>query len=131
MSTLSLHILVADDNRPYSALLQTALAERGHNVVICNSGDETISRLEKERFDIVLMDFRMEGTNGINVLQWMYGKKMDVPVILITGYGSDELYEEAYKWGAAEFFTKGEMDAVRLPILVEQVYRRSKKARKG
>ncbi len=131
MSALSLHILLADDNHPYSVLLQKALTDRGHDTVICNSGDETIGCLEKNRFDIVLLDFRMEGTNGINVLQWMYGKKMDIPVIMITGFGSDELFEEAYKWGATEFYTKGEMDAVRLPILVEQVYRRSKQARKG
>lgn len=122
--------MVADDNRPYSALIQQVLQERGHVVVICSSGDETIGCLEKERFDVVLLDFRMEGTNGINVLQWMYGKKMDIPVILVTGHGSDELFEEAYKWGAVEYFTKGEMDAVRLPILVEQVYRRSKQTKK-
>ena len=64
----------------------------------------------------------MEGTSGINVLQWMYGKKMDVPVILITGYGSEEIYEEAYKWGASEYFVKGEMDSIRLPVMVEQAY---------
>ena len=45
-------------------------------------------------------------------LQWMYGKKIDIPVILITGYGSEEIYEEAYKWGASEYFVKGEMDTV-------------------
>jgi DNA-binding NtrC family response regulator len=128
VGALSLHILLADDNHPYSALIQKALADRGHTVALCTSGDETIGRLEQERFDVVLLDFRMEGTNGINVLQWMYGKKMNVPVILITAYGSDELYEEAYKWGATEYFTKGEMDTVRLPILVEQVYKRSKRS---
>ena len=47
---------------------------------------------------------------------------MDIPVVLITGYGSDEIYEEAYKWGASEYFVKGEMDTIRLPVLVEQVY---------
>jgi DNA-binding NtrC family response regulator len=80
--------------------------------------------LQKEQFDILLLDYKMEGTSGINLLQWMWGKKMDVPVILITGYGSEEIYEEAYKWGASEYFVKGEMDAVRLPTMVEQVYKK-------
>jgi FixJ family two-component response regulator len=64
----------------------------------------------------------MEGTNGINVLQWMYGRKMNIPVILITSHGGDEIFEEAFKWGAEEYFVKGEMDTIRLPVLVEQVF---------
>jgi DNA-binding NtrC family response regulator len=124
MGSLALRILVADDDHPYCVLLNKTLTTQGHSVSICNSGDDTIALLQKEQFDIVLLDFKMEGTNGINVLQWMYGKKMKVPVILITGHGSDEVYEEAYKWGVAEYFIKGEFDTVRLPILVEQVYRK-------
>ncbi len=122
MNIQSLHVLVADDDHPYSVLLRKALNGRGHSVVVCNSAEESFNRLQKEQFDIVLLDYKMEGTSGINVLQWMYGKKMDIPVILITGYGSEEIYEEAYKWGASEYFVKGEMDAIRLPVMVEQVY---------
>jgi len=122
MNTQSLHILVVDDDHPYGALLRKALTGRGHSVVICDSAEKTFPRLQKEQFDIVLLDYKMEGTSGINVLQWMYGKKMDVPVILITGYGSEEIYEEAYKWGASEYFVKGEMDSIRLPVMVEQAY---------
>ena len=122
MNTQSLHILVVDDDHPYGALLRKALTGHGHSVVICDSAEKTFSRLQKEQFDIVLLDYKMEGTSGINVLQWMYGKKMDVPVILITGYGSEEIYEEAYKWGASEYFVKGEMDSIRLPVMVEQAY---------
>ncbi|MGD1044278.1 MAG: response regulator [Bacteroidota bacterium] len=122
MKTQSLRVLVADDDHPYSVLLKKALAGRGHSVVVCNSAEDALHYLQKEHFDIVLLDYKMEGINGINVLQWMYGKKMDVPVILITGYGSEEIYEEAYKWGASEYFVKGEMDSIRLPVMVEQVY---------
>jgi FixJ family two-component response regulator len=64
----------------------------------------------------------MDGINGINVLQWMFGKRMDIPVILITSFGSEEIYEEAYKWGASECFVKGEMDSLRLPVMIEQAY---------
>jgi len=122
MSTQSLRILVADDDRPYSILLKKSLTGRSHSVVVSNSGEEAIVQLQKEAFDIVLLDFKMEGTNGINVLQWMYGKKMNIPVILITGHGTEEVYEEAYKWGAVEYFIKGEMDTIRLPVMVEQAY---------
>ncbi|RPI05128.1 MAG: response regulator [Ignavibacteriae bacterium] len=122
MTALSLRALVVDDDHPYSVLLKKALTERGHSVVICSSAEEVFRCLEKEQIDIMLLDYKMEGISGINVLQWMYGKKMEIPVILITGYGSEEIYEEAFKWGAAEYFMKGELDAVRLPVMVEQVY---------
>jgi two-component system, NtrC family, response regulator HydG len=124
MNAQSLRVLVADDDHPYSILLKKTLAGRGHSVVVCNSGEDAILRLSEESFDVVLLDFKMEGTNGINVLQWMYGRKMEIPVILITGHGTDEIFEEAFKWGAVEYFVKGEMDTVRLPVLVEQVFRK-------
>ena len=121
MNTQSLRVLVADDDHPYCALLKKSLTDRGYLVTVSNSGEETLTCLQKDLFDIVLLDFKMEGTNGINVLQWMYGRKMNIPVILITSHGGDEIFEEAFKWGAEEYFIKGEMDTIRLPVLVEQV----------
>jgi DNA-binding NtrC family response regulator len=117
-----LRVLIVDDDHPYGILLRKSLARHGHSVVLCNSAEEAFQHLQKEQYDILLLDYKMEGINGINILQWMYGKEMDIPVVLITGYGSDEIYEEAYKWGASEYFVKGEMDTIRLPVLVEQVY---------
>jgi two-component system response regulator HydG len=122
MNTQSLRVLVADDDYPYCALIKRSLTDRGFSVTVCNSGEEALVCLQKNLFDIVLLDFKMEKTNGINVLQWMYGSKMNVPVILITSHGGDEILEEAFKWGAEEYFIKGEMDTIRLPVLVEQVY---------
>jgi len=71
----------------------------------------------------VLLDYKMPGTSGINVLQWMYGMKMDIPVILITGYGSEEIALEAWKWGAKDYFVKGKSDMSQLPELVLKVYK--------
>jgi DNA-binding NtrC family response regulator len=122
MNTQSLRVLVVDDDHPYSALLQKSLSDRGHSVLVGISGEGAINCLQKELFDVIILDYQMEGKNGINVLQWMYGRKMDIPVILITSHGGDEIVEEAYKWGASEYFIKGEMDTVRLPVLVEQVF---------
>lgn len=124
MNTSSIRILLADDDYPYCALLKKSLTEHNYFVTVSASGVEAISCLQKEVFDIVLLDFKMEGTNGINVLQWMYGRKINTPVILITSHGGDEIEEEAFKWGAAEYFIKGEMDTTRLPVLIEQVFRK-------
>jgi len=124
MENQALRVLVVDDDHRYSVVLKKSLTGYGHSVVVSYSAEEAFQQLQKEQYDILLLDYKLEGTNGINILQWMYGKKMDIPVILITGYGSDEIYEEAFKWGAAEYFVKGEMDAIRLPVMVAQVYRK-------
>jgi DNA-binding NtrC family response regulator len=121
MKKPALRVLLADDDHSYSTLLEKTLVDRGYSVVVRNSGEEALTILKMEVFDIVLLDFKMEGTSGINVLQWMYGKKMEIPVILITSHGGDEIYEEAFKWGAMEYFVKGDRDTVRLPVLMEQV----------
>jgi two-component system, response regulator, stage 0 sporulation protein F len=117
-----LHTLIVDDDHPYGVFLKKIITARGHSVKLCISADEALKYLQREQVDIMLLDYKMEGTSGINLLQLMYGKKMDIPVILITSYGSEEIYEEAYKWGASEYFIKGEMDSIRLPVLLEQVY---------
>jgi DNA-binding NtrC family response regulator len=122
MKKTALRVLIVDDDHPYCALLKKTLIDRGYSVTIGNSGEEALAVLQKEVFDIALLDFKMEGTSGINILQWMYGKKMDIPVILITSHGGDDIFEEAFKWGATDYFIKGDRDAVRLPVLMEQVF---------
>ena len=125
MSIPSLHVLIVDDDNLYCALLKKTLTQFGHSVVISNSGEEAFSQLQNEPFDVVLLDFKMKDTNGINVLQWMYGKKMDTPVILITSYGTDEVFEEACKWGAKDYFIKSKSDMSQLPEVILRIYKQS------
>jgi DNA-binding NtrC family response regulator len=121
MKKTALRVLIADDDHPYCALIKKTLMDRGYSVMIGNSGEEAMTLLQQEMIDMALLDFKMEGTSGINVLQWMYGKKIDIPVILITSHGGDDIFEEAFKWGAMEYFVKGDRDTIRLPVLMEQV----------
>ena len=69
----------------------------------------------------------MPGISGINLLQWMYGMKMNTPAILITGHGSEEIATEAWKWGAIDYFSKGQSDVTQLPSLVVRAYQEKKK----
>ncbi|RPI05127.1 MAG: response regulator [Ignavibacteriae bacterium] len=123
MSEQLLNVLIVDDEPTYRIVLTQTLKGCGHTTEACESGDDAISLLQKNKYDVVLLDYKMPGTSGINVLQWMYGMKMDVPVILITGYGSEEIALEAWKWGARDYFVKGKSDMSQLPDLVLKVYR--------
>jgi len=123
MSEQVLHILIVDDEQTYRLILSQTLKGCGHQIESCESGDAAIDLLKKNRYDVVLLDYKMPGTSGINVLQWMYGMKMDTPVIIITGYGSEEIALEAWKWGAKDYFVKGKSDMSQLPALVLKVYK--------
>ncbi|HVN47680.1 MAG TPA: response regulator [Bacteroidota bacterium] len=124
---LELKILVVDDEPTYRLVLATALRNSGHTVEICSSGSEAVAILKEEHFDLILLDYMMPGISGINLLQWMYGMRMNTPTILITGHGSEEIATEAWKWGAIDYFVKGQSDVTQLPALVMRVYQERKK----
>jgi len=123
MTEPSLNVLIVDDEPTYRIVLTQTLKGCGHTTEACETGDDAISLLQKNKYDVVLLDYKMPGTSGINVLQWMYGMKMDIPVIIITGYGSEEIALEAWKWGAKDYFVKGKSDMAQLPELVLKVHK--------
>ncbi len=124
---LVLKILVVDDEPTYRLVLATALRNSGHTVEVCSSGSEAVAMLKEGRFDLILLDYMMPGISGINLLQWMYGMKMNTPTILITGHGSEEIATEAWKWGAIDYFVKGQSDVTQLPALIMHIYQERKK----
>ena len=120
----SLKILVADDDNIYCIAMKKTLTSCGHTVNICQSGEDAINILKHEIFDIILLDYKMGQVSGIDVLQWMFDNKIDIPVILITGHGSEEVALEAWKWRANEYLIKGETDWSLIPKLVSNTYSR-------
>ncbi len=125
MEEQSFHILIVDDEPTYRLVLTETLKMNGHTTESCETGDAAIDLLKKNKYDLVLLDYKMPGTSGLNVLQWMYGMKIDTPVIIITGHGSEEIALEAWKWGAKDYFVKGKSDMSQLPALVLRVYKQA------
>ena len=125
MDEQSLHVLIVDDEPTYRLVLTQTLKGCGHTSEACESGDAAIDSLKKNKYDMVLLDYKMPGTSGLNVLQWMYGMKIETPVIIITGHGSEEIALEAWKWGAKDYFVKGKSDMSQLPALVLKVYKQA------
>ena len=118
-----LHVLIVDDEPTYRLVLTQTLKTYGYTTEACETGDAAIDLLKKNKYDVVLLDYKMPGTSGLNVLQWMYGMKIETPVIIITGHGSEEITLEAWKWGAKDYFVKGKSDMSQLPALVLRVYK--------
>jgi DNA-binding NtrC family response regulator len=99
-------ILLVDDEIVFSRNMSKLLANRGYRVTAVNSGDNAIKALEKEKFDVVVLDLKMPGMDGISTLKEI--KKLDLftETLILTGHGSIDTALEAIKLGAYDYLTK-------------------------
>ncbi|TWU00956.1 sigma-54-dependent transcriptional regulator [Stieleria varia] len=110
-------ILVVDDERAMCEMVQTALEIAGHKVITCLSADEALQRLKEVDIDAVLTDVRMPGTSGLELCQQISQLRPDVPVVVMTAFGSMELAVSAMRNGAYDFITKPvELQLLRMTV---------------
>src|SRR5437870_937467 len=82
-------VLVADDDQPIRSLLQSLLHGEGFQVVEVKAGRDVIPAINKNRPDLVIMDIRMPGMSGLEVLDQMKRLHIDdIPVLMMTAYGT-------------------------------------------
>jgi two-component system NtrC family response regulator len=101
-----LRILVVDDEAAQRELLAGFLRKQGHEVLVAAGGAEAVAQLGASQVDLVLSDCRMPGMSGLDLLRALRGINPEVPLLLMTAYGSVETAVQAMKNGAADFLTK-------------------------
>ncbi len=101
-----LRLLVVEDEPEIRSTLVSGLARAGYVVAAVGNGDEAVSTLASEEFDIVLLDLRIPGRGGIQVLQSMRADGHDAEVIIITGHAETETAIEALKLKAFDYIIK-------------------------
>ncbi len=99
------HILVVDDESSIRKTLKDILEFEKHVVELASNGQEALDFIRDEEFDAVLLDIKMPGMDGLEVLEKIMQEK-DVPVIMISGHGTIETAVEAIKKGAFDFIVK-------------------------
>lgn len=99
-------ILVIDDDRDMCLLLNRFLSKHGFSVSEANTSKRALEIIEKEDFDLVLCDFRLDGLDGKTMLIKIKERFPDVPVIIITGYSDIKVAVEVMKLGAYDYVTK-------------------------
>jgi DNA-binding NtrC family response regulator len=114
METYSINILLADDDNPFRAWMEQRLQRACFNVISCANGQDAIDLISNVPFDVIVLDYKMPEKTGLNVLQWMHEQKLDTPVILLTGNGSEHIATESTKLGAYDYLQKGTNDMNRL-----------------
>ena len=113
------NVLIVDDDALVRETLQFVLEDNGYTVHATASGADALQILEREPIDIVLSDIFMPGMNGFDLLRQMRERAPDIPVILITGYGSIEMARDALKQGASDFITNP-YNIHEIPIMIER-----------
>lgn len=106
MKSLAANILVVDDELGIRLFLEETLTRDGHQVVAVESGEEALVRVENETFDLALLDLKLKGINGMEVLAAMRQQSPDTAVIILTAHATLETAVEALRQGATDYLFK-------------------------
>jgi DNA-binding NtrC family response regulator len=119
MSATKGRILVVEDEREMRALLEKGLGRRGFAPTVRASADEAFALLETEDFDTVLTDLRMPGMDGLALCERIVLNRPDIPVVVLTAFGTLETAVAAIRAGAYDFVTKP-VDVDALVLVLER-----------
>src|SRR5579885_797757 len=99
-------ILVVDDESEIREGLEVLLASEGYGVSSADTGESGLGKLEEKPYDLLLLDVSLPDRNGIDLLREIHRRDPQLPVVLITAYGSIEMARAAFKSGAMDYITK-------------------------
>ena len=115
------HLLLVDDEDSFRLPLSKRLAKRGFVVEQAADGSQCLALLGEKRIDVVVLDVKMPGMSGIDVLQNIKSEHPDIEVILLTGHATTASGVEGIKSGAFDYLTK--------PIELDQLVNKITQAR--
>jgi len=101
-----LQVLVIDDDAVVGRSFDRVLSDKGYEVSTALSGEEALETLENSKFDVVFTDIKMPGMNGLEVTERIKARSPLTPVVVITGYGTQDNEIKASGLGASGFVRK-------------------------
>ncbi len=117
-------ILIAEDERTQRDLLEGFLRKEGFSVEAAANGKEALQKLQSNFFDIALIDYKMPELDGLQTLKEIRRLYPDLPVVMMTAYGTVETAVAAMKEGALDYLTKP-IDLDELLLMLQRVVERS------
>ncbi|RJQ49586.1 MAG: response regulator [Nitrospiraceae bacterium] len=117
---MNTHILVIDDEESIRYTFENFLKEAGYRVTVVREYSEALRLLDKDHYHLIITDIILGGKTGLDILSFLKQKKINSPVVLITGYPSVETAAEAVKLGALDYIMK--------PVTKDMLLRIVKKA---
>ncbi|MEJ5347707.1 MAG: sigma-54 dependent transcriptional regulator [Desulfosoma sp.] len=113
------NVLIIDDEKNYLIILEDLLTEEGHHVMTAESGRDGLEIVQNNDLDVVITDMKMPGMDGMQVLEQVLAFNADLPVIMMTAFGTVEKAVEAMKKGAFHYILKP-FENEELKVLVQK-----------
>jgi len=118
-----IRLLLVDDEAGYVDVLSKRMSKRDIDVTKALSGTEGVQALRRGEFDVAILDLKMEDMDGIEVLKIFKVMDPKMPVIMLTGHGSEKAAREGLELGAFDYLTK--------PCDLEDLIRKIREACEG
>jgi len=99
-------ILIVDDEKNYLVVLEALLSPEGYEIVLSDNAPEALRTAREGDIDLIITDMKMPGMNGMELLEECKKINPDIPVIMMTAYGTIEMAVEAMKRQAYDYITK-------------------------
>src|SRR5262245_45406341 len=100
------HILIVDDEEAVCWALQRALTREGHHVAVAPSAEEAFVLAQRQRPDVIVLDVRLPGLDGLSALARLRQLSHDAPVIVVTAFGNLSTAVRAVEGGAFDYLAK-------------------------
>ena len=110
-------VLLVDDEVELISALAERLNIRGYSTSCATSGDEAIQKVREEEFHVAILDVKMPGMSGIELMDVLHELRPSLQFIFVTGHGSENDYEECSRKGLCETIIK----PIKIEKLVEQI----------
>jgi len=109
-------ILFVDDHEVLARLSCEILEMQGYRAVSAYNAGQALEKLDQEKFDVLVTDFRMEGMDGLQLARKIHAKDPGMPVIIVTGYGPIETGDDATACLAKEHLFPALLEKIRLVL---------------
>lgn len=114
----NIKVLLVDDERGFADILTKRLNKRNMDAIPVYTGLEAVQIIRKQDFDVAVLDLKMEGMDGIEVLKIFKKVVPAMAVIMLTGHGSEQAAREGIRFGAFDYLTK----PCELQDLIEKIH---------
>ena len=99
-------ILIIDDEEGYRKVLSNSLADLGYETKAVKNGFEALEEMKRQRYSIILLDVKMPGMDGIELLDQIKGTRFPSQIVIITAYTYEDVAKEAVRKGAKKVIIK-------------------------
>ena len=114
-------VLVAEDDAPMARALSLKLTGAGFEVVCVTDGEQTLAALDKDKFDVLLLDLIMPGVDGFAVLKELKAKGSKLPVVVLTNLGQEEDRAKVNALGAVGYYVKSDTPLNKIVEIVGKI----------